>query len=83
MIGFWAGPQPSLVLFALVTILASRATIFAQIGAGFAFIVATLAVVEIILVSNLLTPTKTQAVLQVLHDWVRAHRQQILVAIFT
>src|ERR1700758_5400012 len=83
VIGFWAGPNPSLVLFALTTILASGATIGTQIGAAIVFILATLAVVEIVLVSNLVTPTKTQALLRTLHDWARAYRQQILVAMFT
>jgi hypothetical protein len=72
VIGFWAGPNPSLVLFALTTILASGATIGTQIGAAIVFILATLAVVELVLVSNLVTPTKTQALLRTLHDWARA-----------
>jgi Sap, sulfolipid-1-addressing protein len=83
VIGFWAGPQPSLVLFALTTILASGAALGTQIGAAVLFVVESLAVVEIVLVSNVLTPTRTQAALRVLHDWVRGYRQQILVAIFT
>jgi hypothetical protein len=82
-IGFWAGPNPSLVLFALTTILASGAAIGTQISAGIVFIVATLAVVEIILIGNMVAPTRTQGVLRLLHDWVRAHRLKLLVAIFT
>ena len=82
-IGFWAGPNPSLVIFALTTILASGATIGTQIGAAIVFIVETLAVVEIVLVSILVTPAKTQALLRGLHDWARAYRRQILVAMFT
>jgi hypothetical protein len=83
VIGFWAGPNPSLALFALTTILASGATIGTQIGAAIVFILETLAVVEVALVSNLVTPTKTQALLRTLHDRARAYRQQILVAMFT
>jgi hypothetical protein len=83
VIGFWAGPQPSLVIFALTTILSSGAAIGTQIAAAIVFIVETLAVVEIVLASNLVTPTKTQAALRLLHDWVRGYRRQILVAIFT
>ena len=83
VIGFWAGPNPSLVLFALTTILTSGAEIGLQIVAAIAFIVETLAVVEIVLLSNLVTPTKTQAFLRVLHDWVRARRRQVLVAMLT
>jgi hypothetical protein len=45
--------------------------------------VETLAVVEIVLLSNLVAPVKTQAALRLLHDWVRGYRRQLLVAIFT
>jgi hypothetical protein len=83
VIGFWAGPPPSLVIPLLTTILASGAAIGTQISAAIAFVVVTLAVVEIILVSHLATPTRTQAVLRLLHDWARARRRQILVAMFT
>ena len=83
VIGFWAGPNPTLVIFALTTILASGATIGTQIGAAIVFILETLAVVEIVLVSNVVTPTKTQALLRQLHDWARTYRRQILVAMFT
>jgi len=47
------------------------------------FIVVSLAVVEIVLISNLVAPTKTQAALRRVHDWVRGYRPQILVAILT
>ena len=83
VIGFWAGPNPSLVLFALTTILASGVALGTQIGAAIVFIIETLAVVEIVLISSLATPTKTQALLRLLHDWARAYRRQILVAMFT
>lgn len=82
-IGFWAGPPPSLVIPALTTILASGAAMGVQVSAALVFAVESLAVVEIILVSNMVTSTRTQAVLRLLHDWVQAHRRQILVAIFT
>ena len=83
VIGFWAGPNPSLVIFALATILASGAAIGTQIGAAVVFIVESLAVVEIVLLSNLVAPARTQAALRRLHDWVRGYRRQILVAILT
>jgi hypothetical protein len=83
MIGLWAGPNPSLVMFSLTAILASGAAIGAQIGAAVVFIVVSLAVVEIVLICNLVAPTKTQAALRRLHDWVRGYRQQMLVAILT
>jgi hypothetical protein len=83
VIGFWAGPNPSLVMFSLATILASGAVTGAQIGAAVVFVVVSLAVVEIVLISNLLAPTKTQAALRLVHDWVGGYRTQILVAILT
>ncbi len=83
VIGFWAGPNPSLVMFSLATILASGAVIGAQIGAAVVFVIVSLAVVEIVLISNLLAPTNTQAALRRVHDWVGGYRTQILVAILT
>ena len=83
VIGFWAGPNPSLVTFALAAILATGAPIGTQIGGAAVFILESLAVVEIVLISNLVAPTKTQAALRQLHDWVRGYRRQILVAILT
>jgi len=83
VIGFWAGPNPSLVMFSLATILASGAVIGAQIGAAVVFVVVSLAVVEIVLISNLLAPTRTQAALRLVHDWVGGYRTPILVAILT
>ncbi len=81
-IGFGAGPNPSLVVFALATIVASGAPIGTQIGAAIVFFVETLAVVEIVLLCHLVAPAKTQAFLRLLHDWARAYRRQILVAMF-
>jgi hypothetical protein len=82
-IGFWAAPNPSFVVFGLATIATSGAAIGTQIGAAFVFIAETLAVVEIVLLSNLVAPTKTEALLRRLHDWARAYRRQILVAMLT
>jgi len=81
-VGFWAGPNPSLVIFALATIVTSAAPIGTQIGAAVVFFVETLAVVELVLLSHLVTPTRTEAFLRLLHDWARAYRRQILVAMF-
>lgn len=83
VIGFWAGPNPSLVLFALTTILASGAAIGTQLGVAIVFIVVSLAVVEVVLLCNVITPAKTQAALRKVHDWARGYQQQIVVAIMT
>ncbi len=83
VIGFWAGPNPSLVTFSLATILASGAAFGAQIGAAIVFIIVSLAVVEIVLICNLVAPARTAAALRRVHDWVGGFRLQIVVAILT
>jgi choline-glycine betaine transporter len=45
--------------------------------------VASLAVVEVVLLSNVVAPTKTQAALRRVHDWVRRYRGQVVVGILT
>lgn len=71
------------VLFIVAIIVASGASITAQFSAAIAFIVLMYAVVEVILVGYVATPAKTQSLLRVLHDWVRAYHRQILVTLFT
>jgi len=78
----FAGPQPDVALFVVAIIVGSGAAIATQVIAATAFVFGTVGVIEIILVSYLVTPAKTLAVLRRLHDWVSAHRRQILAAIF-
>jgi Sap, sulfolipid-1-addressing protein len=80
-IGLLMGPAPDVVLFALAIIVASGAAISAQVLGAVAYVVGVLAVVEVILVSYLISPAKTQAALRVLHTWTSAHRWKLLVAI--
>lgn len=75
-------PPPVLVLFVVTPIVASGAPIGTQILAVIVFVVAMFAVVELTLVSYLLAPAKTLAVLQPLHNWASAYRRRILIAIF-
>jgi len=82
VIGLLMGPSVDGTLFILAMIVASGATIAMQVIAAITFIIAMLAVEEIILVSNLATPAKTQSFLRRLHDWARAHRRKVLVAFF-
>ncbi|WP_242660391.1 GAP family protein [Mycobacterium mantenii] len=82
VVGLISGPPPSPFLFVLTTIATSGAAIGMQVSAAIAFVVGMLAVVEIILVSYLVMPAKTQAVLRVVHDWVRPRTRLIVVAIF-
>ena len=51
-----------------------------QVSAVIAFVIGMLAVVEIVLISHLAAPTKTQPLLQLLHNWTLAHRRKIVVA---
>jgi Sap, sulfolipid-1-addressing protein len=80
-IGLMMGPAPDVVVFALAIIVASGAAIGTQVIGAIAYVVGLLTVVEIILVSYLVTPAKTQAALRRLHDWTSAHRWKLLVAI--
>ena len=76
------GPPLDGLPFLLAIIAGSGAAVGTQVIAATVFVAGTLAVVEIVLVSYLTTPAKTQAVLRQLHEWALAHRLQVLVAIF-
>jgi hypothetical protein len=82
LIGFgFGGPQPDSALFVVAIIVGSGAAIGKQVIAVIGFVVGMLALQEIVLVSYLATPAKTQAVLRRLHFWALTYRRQILVAI--
>jgi Sap, sulfolipid-1-addressing protein len=82
VIGLALGPSLDAVgiLFTLTFIVASGAGIGIQVIAGIAFLFAVLAVEEIILVGNLVSPDKTQPAVRRLHDWALAHRRKLLIA---
>lgn len=82
-IGFWAGPNPSLVVFSLTTIVASGAPLGAQVAAAVVFIVVSLAIVEAVLICNVVAPNGTRDALRRVHDWVGGYRTPILAAILT
>ena len=69
------------VLLVLTTIVASGAAIGTQVSLALAWVVGMFALVEIILVSHVAAPAKTEAVLRLLHDWLLAHRRQTLTAL--
>jgi hypothetical protein len=77
----FGGPQPGDVLVLFAVIVTAGAAIGTQVSAAIAYVVETFAVVEIILVSYLITPAKTLAVVRLLDDWVSANRRRILVVI--
>jgi Sap-like sulfolipid-1-addressing protein len=82
VIGMGMGPAAEEILVLLAIIVASGAAVGTQVSAAIAFVVGMLGVVEVMLISYLATPAKTQAGLRLLQDWARAHRQKILVAMF-
>lgn len=67
---------------AMIAISASQAGVGTQMSATLIFILASYAIAEIPLVSYLISPAKTCAVLIQLTDWLRAHRRPILVSVF-
>ncbi|GBE68199.1 hypothetical protein MFM001_46610 [Mycobacterium sp. MFM001] len=82
VIGFACTPPPDNVLAVLTITVTSGGAIGTQISAAIAFAVGMHAITEIMLVSYLVMPTKTQAVLELLHGWALARRRQLLVAMF-
>lgn len=82
VIGIVMGPTLDGIVFVLAIIVASGASLGVQISAAIVFVFTMLAVEEIILVSNLVTPARTQAFLRRLHHWALAHRQKLVVALF-
>ncbi|OLO99295.1 hypothetical protein BVU76_26495 [Mycolicibacterium porcinum] len=82
VIGLAMGPSADGVLFVLAIIVASGHSIGLQVGAAVTFILAMLAVEEVVLVSNLAAPRRTQAFLRQLHNWAHAHRRKVMIAIF-
>ncbi len=75
--GLALATPPIEYLAALITILASTATVGAQVGAALMFTVVAFTVVEVPLIGYLATPAKTLAVMQRLNEWIWARRQVI------
>ncbi|MDV3129278.1 GAP family protein [Mycobacterium sp. 21AC1] len=82
-IGVWFLPPLDGVFFALGIVIASGASTGVQFIALVAFVIGVLTVEEIILVSNVFAPERTQAVLRRVHDWARVHRRKFVAAILT
>jgi hypothetical protein len=61
----------------LITILASTATVGAQVGAALMFTLVAFTVVEVPLIGYLTKPAKTLAVVRRLNEWIFARRQVI------
>ena len=69
------------IIFVLIVIMGSGAAIGTQVSAAIVFVAGWLAVAEVIFVTYLVAPAKTQAALGLLHDWVQTHRRQVPAAI--
>ncbi|OBB23914.1 hypothetical protein A5792_31415 [Mycolicibacterium peregrinum] len=82
-IGVWFLPPLDGVFFALGIVIASGASTGVQFIALVVFVIGVLTVEEIILVSNLFAPERTQSVLLRVHDWARLHRRKFVAAILT
>nr|WP_194946203.1 GAP family protein [Mycolicibacterium malmesburyense] len=79
IIGVIVVPPLDGLLLVLALIVTSGAPLEVQLIAAVAYIVGMLTVEEIILVSNLAAPAKTEAALRRLHDWTVSHHVAILV----
>ncbi|MFV8230610.1 GAP family protein [Mycolicibacterium fortuitum] len=75
-------PGFPLVLFVATTVVSSGASTGTQIFAVILFVVAMFTVFEVAVVSHLIAPARTQAVLQPVHDWALANRRQVMIGIF-
>ena len=64
-------------LAVLITILASTATVSAQVGAALMFTLIAFTVVEVPLISYLARPAETLAAMRRLNDWINARRETL------
>ncbi|KUI10645.1 gap protein [Mycolicibacterium acapulense] len=79
----FSGVEPDIAFFVVAIIVASGIALETQVIAVIVFVLVMLVVVEMTLLSYLVTPDRTQAVLQRMYDWARVRRRQILIATFT
>ncbi|AKS31968.1 GAP family protein [Mycolicibacterium goodii] len=83
VVGLAMGPAPEIILIVLAVIVTSGAVASVQLGAAIAYIAGVLAVVEIVLISYVAAPARTEPVLRKLREWALVHRLHVLVVIFT
>lgn len=76
------GPSIDGVVMGLALIVTSGATVGTQVIGAIAFVFGILLVVEVILISSVVAPSRTHAILEAVHDWVQAHRRKILIVLF-
>lgn len=76
-------PPPPLLLMVITIVAASGVAVGTQVIAVLTFVFAMLLIFELVLVGYLVAPATTQAVLRPVHDWALAHRQGVLLVLFT
>ncbi|BBZ44523.1 GAP family protein [Mycobacterium parmense] len=81
VLGAFAVTPPLQLLVVITPIVASGASFGTEVCAAVAFVLGSLAIVEIVLVSYLVAPSRTQELLRLLHDWLRPRRRQVLAAL--
>jgi hypothetical protein len=77
----YVAPPPTILLVVLI-IVGSGASIGTQVSAAIAFVFGVLAILEITLVSYLIAPRRTKAVLEPAHEWALVHRGKVLITLF-
>lgn len=82
VMGLGTGPPADGMLIVITAILGAGVALSTQLIAGTAYVIGTLTVIEIMLLSYVITPTKTEVFLRWLHDWTRAHWRPLIVTIF-
>jgi hypothetical protein len=81
VIGLFSGPPPVELLILVTAVVASGATLGMQVTAAVGFVIGMLAVIEFILISHLVAPAKTGALMQRAHEAVRANQRWVFVAL--
>ncbi|MBU8808376.1 GAP family protein [Mycolicibacterium goodii] len=82
LLGFVYMMPPPIALLVDTVIVGADVPVVTQVLAVTAFVLATLLVFEIALLSYVIAPAKTQAILEPLHDWSLKHRMTILLILF-
>ena len=81
VIGVFSGPPPVELLILVTAVVASGAALGMQVSAAVFFVIGMLAVVEFILISHLAAPARTEAMMQRLHEAIRANQRWVFVAL--
>jgi hypothetical protein len=79
--GLSQGPTPVEYLAVIAVVHASGASVPSQVGASIVFTVAMLAILEVVLISYVVHPARTQSVLNATYNWLRTYRHHILIVI--